>query len=232
MGKGFFEGEGGWSGWGSKSLSGLGRVAASPPARGGDEGSGDIAISEIVEALAPHDDARVAARTEDDGRPGHAVVVVGHRVTVGAGDGGDDHVTGLGIVEQSRAADDVAGLAVLAGKHAGRLAAEAIDELGCVAGVVEHGTEVVGHTPVDGNPGGDVALDRLDRIEGDAGVGGERAPGLDQEPAVLTQILAHKLADSTHVVLDGEAMLGVGLSNAKPPTQIPGGKDTKLGELL
>ena len=48
-----------------------------------------------------------------------AVVVVGHRVAVGAGRGRHDDVARARVVEHARRDDHVAGLAVLAGEHAG-----------------------------------------------------------------------------------------------------------------
>src|SRR5579859_3824672 len=59
----------------------------------------DIARRELLHGLAPDYHARVAVADEDHGRPRDPVVVVGHRVTVGAGDGRDDHIAPLGIVE-------------------------------------------------------------------------------------------------------------------------------------
>src|SRR3954469_9332739 len=45
-----------------------------------------VSWMEALEGLAAHDQACAAVGAEDDGRPGDAVVVVGHRVHVGAGD--------------------------------------------------------------------------------------------------------------------------------------------------
>src|SRR4051794_31426421 len=78
----------------------------------------DIAGEQVVVGLAPHDGAGIAARAEDDGRPRHAVVVVRHRVGVGAGCGRDEEVAGARVVEVRLPHEDVAGLAVLAGDAA------------------------------------------------------------------------------------------------------------------
>src|SRR3954453_1915140 len=75
----------------------------------------DIAREQVVVGLAACDGAGVAARAEDDGRPRHAVVVVRHRVGVGAGGGRDEQVAGLRVVEVGLPHEHVAGLAVLAG---------------------------------------------------------------------------------------------------------------------
>src|SRR3954451_13746404 len=60
----------------------------------------NVAGNQVLEGLAADDQARVAAGREDDGRAPHAVVVVGHRVAVGAGGRCDDHVAGARVVEQ------------------------------------------------------------------------------------------------------------------------------------
>src|ERR1700760_823313 len=52
----------------------------------------DIAGGEVVEGLAADDPAGLAVAAEDHRRPGHAVVVGGHRVAVGAGRRGDEDV--------------------------------------------------------------------------------------------------------------------------------------------
>src|SRR3954471_22958221 len=91
----------------------------------------DIAPQRVGVGPAPHDGAGVAARAEDPGRPRHAVVVVRHRVGVGAGGGRDDVVAGGRIREGHLPHEDVAELAVLAGDAAalrwvgGRLAGSA-----------------------------------------------------------------------------------------------------------
>src|SRR3954469_2665860 len=78
----------------------------------------DIAREQVVVGLAAHNGAGVAARAEDDGRPRHAVVVVRHRVGVGAGGGRDEEVAGARVLEVRLPDEDVAGLAVLAGDAA------------------------------------------------------------------------------------------------------------------
>src|SRR4051795_9485987 len=97
----------------------------------------NVAGNQVLDGLAAHAEPRVTAGGEDDRRARHAVVVVGHRVAVGAGRGRDDQIAGAGVVEQHVIDDDVAGLAVLAGQAARRGAAEAIGDLGLVAGAIE-----------------------------------------------------------------------------------------------
>ena len=82
--------------------------------RTGFEGS-DIARGQIVVGLAPHDDARLAVAAEDDRRARHAVVVVGHRVAVGAGRGRRPATSPTRVGEPRLLDQDVAGLAVHAG---------------------------------------------------------------------------------------------------------------------
>src|SRR4051794_18992601 len=92
----------------------------------GDDGSrSGVTGGEIVVGLAANHDASLAARAEDHGRARDAVVVVGHRVTVGAGDGRDQHVARPRVVEQHVRDEDVARLAVLPGHRAVVGAAEA-----------------------------------------------------------------------------------------------------------
>src|SRR5260370_14596205 len=81
-------------------------------------GLADIARRELLHGLAPDDHARVAVAHEDHRRPRDPVVVVGHRVTVGAGDRRDDHIARPGVVEQRVGDENVAGLAVLSREHA------------------------------------------------------------------------------------------------------------------
>src|SRR4051812_29641585 len=88
-----------------------------------------VSAIEVLVGLAADDDPCAAAGAEHDGRPRDAVVVVGHGVHVGAGDGRREHVArprfgGGGLADQ-----DAAGLAVLApdGARRARLA-HAVDE--------------------------------------------------------------------------------------------------------
>src|SRR4051812_25410603 len=92
----------------------------------------DVTEREVVVGLAANHDASVAAGAEDHGRARDAVVVVGHRVTVGAGGGGHEHIAGARIVEQHVGHEDVARLAVLARHRAQRVAPEAVRDLGLV----------------------------------------------------------------------------------------------------
>src|SRR3954464_1761815 len=63
---------------------------------------------EVLVGLAPDDDAGVTAGAEDHRRPGDAVVVVGHRVPVGAGDRRHEHVAGPRVGESHVAHQHVA----------------------------------------------------------------------------------------------------------------------------
>src|SRR4051812_49935702 len=65
----------------------------------------NVAGNQVLEGLAAHDEPRVAAGGEDDGRARHAVVVVWHRLAVGAGRGRDDHVAPAPGVAPRPAAD-------------------------------------------------------------------------------------------------------------------------------
>ena len=56
------------------------RLARGPPAH-----RRDVPAHQVGVGLAAHDEARVAVAAEDHRRARHAVVVVGHRVAVGAG---------------------------------------------------------------------------------------------------------------------------------------------------
>src|SRR3954451_11035584 len=69
----------------------------------------DIALEELLGALAPHDDAGVAARHEDHGRARSPVVGVGHGEAVAAGRGRDDHVPHLRVWQVRILHDYVAG---------------------------------------------------------------------------------------------------------------------------
>ena len=116
----------GFGGRGPPRGSGEGCVARSPaevaePKRSSQRTSRAIRSSKLSRRTT----ARAsAARAEDDRRAGYAVVVVGHRMAVGAGGGRHHDVARPRVVEQRMAHDDVAGLAVLAGEHARELAAE------------------------------------------------------------------------------------------------------------
>src|SRR3954451_11945998 len=113
----------------------------------------DVTEREVLVALAAHDGPRVPVLAEDHRRARDAVVVVGHRMAVGAGGGHDQQVAGLRVVQLDVPLQHVAGLAVLAGDRADRAAAEAVRDLGLVARPVEHRPEVVGHAAVDRHVG-------------------------------------------------------------------------------
>ena len=63
-------------------------------------------------------------------------------------------------------------------------ASGAVGDQRLVAGAVHHRPQVVRHAAVDGDPGRDVALDRLHRVQRDRRVGDQRPPGLEQQPLV------------------------------------------------
>src|SRR5579859_742822 len=80
--------------------------------------SGGIAGCQVCVGLAAHDHPGLAARAEHDRWARHAVVVVGHRVSVGAGGRHDDHVARPGVRQDDVLDDHVTRLAVLAGQPA------------------------------------------------------------------------------------------------------------------
>src|SRR3954447_11017392 len=160
----------------------------------------EVTSRQVFVGLAADDDAGVAVAAEHHGRAGQAVVVVGQRIAVGAGGRGDEQIAGPGVVEVGVGDEDVARLAVLAG-HRAALAAHRVGPVGqqrLVAGAVEHRPQVVGHAAVDGDPGGGVALDGLDPVDGHAGVGHERAPRLEQDALAR----AEEVVDGGHAGLD------------------------------
>src|SRR5271163_111364 len=144
----------------------------------------EIPRDEVLEALAPDHHARVALGAEDHRRARHAVVVVGHRVTVCARRGRDDHVAWLRIRQLRVAHDHVAGLAVLARQHASHLPAEAVGHVRFIAGPIHHRPQVVGHPAVDRNPARDVVLDALHGVQRHARVRAQRPSRLDQKASV------------------------------------------------
>src|SRR3954451_4912590 len=85
-----------------------------------------VTSSQVLVGLAAHDRARVAVAAEDHRRPRNRVVVVGHRVTVGARGRDHDDVAHLRIVERHVLDQDVARLAVHAGDRDDLVAAEPV----------------------------------------------------------------------------------------------------------
>src|SRR5437763_3235600 len=139
-----------------------------------------VTSRQVLVGLAPDDDARLAGGAEDDGRARDRVVVVRHRVAVGAGGRDDQHVARLRVVQHDVAHEDVAGLAVHPGDRAELLAAGPVGDVRLVLRAVEHRTQVVRHPPVDRDVGAHTR-DLLDRPDG---VG--RHPGVpDQRPTRL-----------------------------------------------
>src|SRR3954452_5724383 len=80
----------------------------------------DVSPMQVLEGLAPHHEPGAPAGAEDDRRARDAVVVVGHRVGVGAGDRHGEDVADPWIRQPRLADQHVAGLAVLAHDRAGR----------------------------------------------------------------------------------------------------------------
>src|SRR3954454_5617646 len=88
---------------------------------------------QVLVGLAADDEPCAALRAEHDGRPRDAVVVVGHGVHVGAGDGRREHVAGSRVGKRGLAYQDVVRLAVRAHDRARRpLRTRAMDEIGVV----------------------------------------------------------------------------------------------------
>ena len=92
----------------------------------------------------------------------------------------------------------------------------AIDDVRLVARPVEHRPQVVGHAAVDGDVGGDVRLDRLDRVERDGRVGDQDAAGLLHDAHVGAQVRADRLDLRPRVVLEARGAL-VGVGGAEAP---------------
>src|SRR5437764_1572649 len=163
----------------------------------------DIARGQVLEALSPHHLAGIAVAGEDDRRARRAVVVVGHRMSVGSGGGRNDHVSGPRVIQQRLARDHVAGLAVLAREHARRRALEAVCDVRLVRRAIEHRAQVVRHPAVHRHPSRDVLLDALHRVQGHPRVRAQRPARLDQQ-AVLAALAvrAGSPHDLLHVALD------------------------------
>src|SRR3954463_5642686 len=95
----------------------------------------DIALEQVLGPFAPDDETGVAAGDEDHGRPGCAVVGVGHGEAAAAGRRRDDHVPHLRLGQMRILHDHVAGFAVLAHKLAWNAAVRrAVSGVGLVAG--------------------------------------------------------------------------------------------------
>src|SRR5437764_1189641 len=109
----------------------------------------NVTERQVLERLAPDDLARISVAAEDDRRPRDRVVVVRHRIPVGAGGGHDQDIARPRVVERHVAGEDVARLAVLAGDGADRVAAQAIGDLRLVARAVAHRAQVVGHAEAE-----------------------------------------------------------------------------------
>src|SRR5581483_11409456 len=147
---------------------------------------GLVQADDVVERLAPDDDARLAVADEDDCGAWQPVVVGRHRVAVRAGARDREHVPHLNVLGQRGVAhEEVALLAVLArdggDERARRLGARGNERL--VARPVHHGARVVAHPAVDRDVRphvGDV-LDRADAVQRQPGRPRDRAPRLDHQ---------------------------------------------------
>src|SRR3954447_11500761 len=71
-----------------------------------------VTSRQVLVGLAAHDSAGLTVLTEDHGRPWDGVVVVRHRVAVGAGRRDHQDVADLRVVQRRVADQDVARLAV------------------------------------------------------------------------------------------------------------------------
>src|SRR5271166_213137 len=197
---------------------GAGAAASSPP-----RALVDIARGQVLEALAPYDDACVAVAAEDHRRAGDAVVVVRHRIAVGAGRGRDDHVARARVLQERMVRDHVARLAVLAGEHVLAAGAEAVGDIGLIRRRVEHRSQVVGHAAVDRHPAREAGLYRLDRVERHARVRAQRASGLDQQPRpVPDAVLLRGAHDRRDPLVDRRRLgLEIGVAHAEPAPEVP-----------
>src|SRR3954470_1559154 len=162
----------------------------------------EVPRGQVLVGLAADDHAGLAIAAEDDRGTRHAGVVVGHRVAVGAGGGGDEDVADGGLGQHRVADDHVARLAVHAGDRHQRLGRRrgAVGDQRFVVGAVEHRPQVVRHAAVDGDVGAHARdlLDGADAVGGEARVGDQRAPGLDQDP----HSFAKDLGDAAHLDVD------------------------------
>src|SRR3954453_14505440 len=197
-----------------------------------------VSAMKVLEGLPAHDQPRAAVFTEHDGRAGHAVVVVGHRVHVGAGDRGDEHVARPRLVQARLADEHVAGLAVLA-DHGARRArrADAVGQIGLVVRVVAHRAQVVGHPAVDADEAhravGQVdVLDRLDGVQRHTGGGDERAARLDAQLLARAQDLVGGGDHRAHVLGDARGPPLGRIGHGKPAAEVVGLEVAELGDRL
>src|SRR4051812_32441713 len=89
----------------------------------------EVTSRQVLVGLAAHDDARLAVAAEDHRRARDRVVVVGHRVAVGAGRRDHQDVPHLRVVDPRVADQDVARLAVHAGHGDDLLAPDAVGDV-------------------------------------------------------------------------------------------------------
>src|SRR3954470_13924417 len=141
-----------------------------------------VTSRQVLVGLAAHDRARAAVLAEDHRRPGDRVVVVGHRMPVGAGRRHDEDVAYLRIIKRDVADQDVARFAMHPGNGDDLLATEPVGDIRLVFRAVEHRPQVVDHPTVDGNVRAHAGnlLDGSDGVDRDARVSDQRAPRLAQ----------------------------------------------------
>src|SRR5215213_9511001 len=181
-------------------------------------GPSEVTKRQIVEGLAPHHEPGVAVAAEHDRRAAQRVVVVRHRVPVGAGGRHDEEVAGARVVERHVADQDVPRLAVHSGDGADLVAAEAADDLGLVARVVEHGPQVVRHPAVHRHPGAHSlhALDGAHAVNRHAGVAHERAARLAEHGHARRDVAEQRL----DVGLDGRRLVARRVGDAEAAAEV------------
>ena len=131
---------------------------------------------------------------------------------------------GSGVGQRDVADDHVAGFAVLAGQRGSARSPGASGRSAITASytrAVQHRPQVVRHPAVDRDPGRDVALDRLDRVQGHRRVGDQRAARLEQQPLVRRRARSctRRRSPSTYSSIVG-GLLGGGVGDAEAAAEV------------
>ncbi len=205
-------------------------------AAGSPRAASDIACGQILEALAPDDDARVAVggrRSRAGGARRCSCCAIAKPYAP---------VAGVTITSPGRGSASSASRTITspdsqclpASTHA-RRAVEAVGDVRFVGGAVEHRAQVVGHAAVDRDPARDVALDALDRVQRHARVRAQRAPRLDQQAPRRRRrctFACDRRHERAHVLLDrGRRGLLGGVLHAQAAAEVPHGEVAERGEL-
>ncbi len=180
----------------------------------------DISAAQVVPGVAAdHDAGRAIGGEHHRDSPG-AVVLIGHGVAVGPGDRDGEQISDGWISQWDAVGKDVAAFAVASDQNATLAAADSVGDRRLKPLSDERDLQVVTHPAVHRDVREHAALDRRHAVDRGRRLADQAATRLDDELGCSRQLILRRSRQGLRVLRDGGGLLGVGVSDAEPSTEV------------